>query len=54
MIKNNLKNIVSLCLICVVCFLISGCQAGNPDQSKIPWSRPQNWEGQVPGVPGTN
>jgi len=26
-----------------------GC-ASDPDENTIPWSRPQSWEGQVPGL----
>lgn len=29
--------------------LLSGC-VGDPDESSIPWSRPQSWEGGIPGM----
>ena len=32
--------------------LITGCGA-DPDESTIPWSRPKDWEGGVPGM-GSN
>ena len=31
-------------------FLISGCTSQTEADSSIPWSRPANWEGQVPGM----
>lgn len=30
------------------CFLFAGC--ADPDESTIPWSRPKDWEGGVPGM----
>ncbi|MBC2604669.1 hypothetical protein [Pelagicoccus albus] len=29
-------------------FFVSGC--ADPDESTIPWSRPKDWEGGVPGM----
>lgn len=29
-------------------FFVTGC--ADPDESSIPWSRPQSWEGGVPGM----
>ncbi len=31
-------------------FLFSGCTSQTEADSSIPWSRPANWEGQVPGM----
>ena len=30
--------------------LLSGCTSQTEADSSIPWSRPANWEGQVPGM----
>jgi len=30
-------------------FLFTGCTSAD-EASSIPWSRPANWEGQVPGI----
>ena len=32
--------------------LLSGCE--EVDESTIPWSRPKDWEGGVPGMGGTS
>lgn len=29
-------------------FYVTGC--ADPDESTIPWSRPKDWEGGVPGM----
>lgn len=29
---------------------LAGCATRNPEESTIPWSRPADWEGQVPGM----
>ena len=31
-------------------FLFTGCTSQTEADSSIPWSRPANWEGQVPGM----
>lgn len=33
------------------CFFLAGC-VSDPDESTIPWSRPKEWEGGVPGMGG--
>ncbi|MCH6256171.1 hypothetical protein MLD52_06400 [Puniceicoccaceae bacterium K14] len=33
--------------------LFTGC-ATDVDESTIPWSRPQSWEGGIPGLGNTN
>jgi hypothetical protein len=30
----------------------SGCFDTNPDDQELPWSRPADWEGGVPGFGG--
>ncbi|MCC5024818.1 MAG: hypothetical protein J6386_19395 [Candidatus Synoicihabitans palmerolidicus] len=31
-------------------FVFTGCTSQTEADSSIPWSRPANWEGQVPGM----
>ncbi|MCF3648777.1 hypothetical protein [Synoicihabitans lomoniglobus] len=31
-------------------FVFTGCTSQTDADSSIPWSRPANWEGQVPGM----
>ena len=31
-------------------FVFAGCTSKTAADSSIPWSRPANWEGQVPGM----
>jgi hypothetical protein len=33
--------------------LLGGCSIDSPRDSSIPWNRPADWEGQIPGM-GTN
>lgn len=30
--------------------LLSGCTSRTNRDTSIPWSRPANWEGQIPGL----
>lgn len=30
--------------------LTVGCQTRSAQDNSIPWGRPQNWEGQIPGM----
>jgi hypothetical protein len=32
--------------------LMTGCMS-SPRDSSIPWSRPADWEGQIPGMSGS-
>lgn len=50
-----MKKLLSLLLaasIMGLTLLFAGCGA-DPDESSIPWSRPKDWEGGVPGL-GSN
>ena len=33
-------------------FVAGGCTTQQPEDSSIPWSRPANWEGGIPGMGG--
>lgn len=48
----SLKKLVSAVLLLAFVALFSGCMSA-PKDSSIPWSRPANWEGQIPGMSGT-
>jgi hypothetical protein len=30
--------------------LLGGCSTRTPKDTSIPWSRPADWEGQIPGM----
>lgn len=30
--------------------IAAGCSTNSPKQTSIPWSRPAQWEGQIPGM----
>ncbi len=44
------KTLCSLLLLAFVA-LAAGCMSA-PRDSSIPWSRPADWEGQIPGMSG--
>ena len=45
------KPVLSLLLV-VLGALLGGCTMRSPKDTSIPWSRPADWEGQVPGMGG--
>ena len=47
----SLKKSVSGLLLIVFIALTAGCTTPKRDTS-IPWSRPADWEGQIPGMGG--
>lgn len=51
-----MKKVISIALafasLSLTMMFTAGCGA-DPDESTIPWSRPKDWEGGVPGL-GTN
>ncbi|AWT60501.1 MAG: hypothetical protein DF168_01715 [Candidatus Moanabacter tarae] len=50
----NLTNKVSLILIAVFAvFILTSCAKLGEDDTAIPWSRPADWEGRVPGMGGS-
>ena len=44
-----LKRFLLALLLGLSALLISGC-ASKEDEDTLPWSRPQTWEGTVPGM----
>ncbi len=47
------KTSLSLLLLAAAAF-VAGCSTETPKDSSIPWSRPANWEHQVPGMGSGN
>jgi hypothetical protein len=37
-------------LLAAVAAVAAGCSSSGPKKSSIPWSQPQSWEGQIPGM----
>lgn len=33
--------------------VLAGCTLDSPAESSIPWNRPADWEGQIPGMSGS-
>ena len=49
----RLKKLVPLSLaVAGLSLLVSGCTTKTEADSTIPWSRPANWEGGIPGMGG--
>jgi uncharacterized lipoprotein YajG len=47
------KSCFSLLLLAAAA-LFAGCSTQSPQDSSMPWSRPANWENQVPGMGSGN
>lgn len=50
---NASKNRVFAALLIALGVILSGCALDNPTDSSIPWNRPADWEGQIPGMSGS-
>jgi len=37
-------------LLLLILPIISGCFYASPDDQELPWSRPADWEGGIPGM----
>jgi hypothetical protein len=46
------KSIIGLILAALV-MLLGACSTQSPSDSSIPWGRPADWEGQIPGMGNT-
>jgi len=44
------KKTVFWTLLLAIGALVAGCSTNSPKQSAIPWSKPADWEGQIPGM----
>ena len=49
---NMLKKPVFALILIALGALFSGCTNKTSKDSSIPWSRPADWEGQMPGMGG--
>jgi len=49
--KHYLQRLVLVLLAAAGAIIFSGC-ATKPQDSAVPWSRPADWEGQLPGMGG--
>ena len=47
------KSILGILLLALG-LLALGCAMESPHDSSIPWNRPADWEGQIPGMEGMN
>lgn len=46
------KQVLLALVVAGASLLISGCTTKTEADSTIPWSRPANWEGGIPGMGG--
>ena len=54
---NSFTTRAAALLLLALGAILAGCSTQTPTDSSIPWNRPANWEGQVPGMgntPGAN
>ena len=49
----SLKRVAAILLV-VLGTVLAGCAIDAPADSSIPWNRPADWEGQIPGMEGMN
>ena len=50
-IVSKMTNRTFILFILLLSLLMNaGCFNANPDDQELPWSRPADWEGGVPGV----
>jgi len=50
--KKFLRIVFGLTVLASGLMLFSGCEEKNQYDSSIPWSRPADWENQMPGMGG--
>lgn len=50
---NRLKLPVIALILSALGALLAGCSTQTPSDSSIPWGRPAQWEGQIPGMGNT-
>jgi hypothetical protein len=50
--NSPMKRVAALLLIALGAVL-GGCSTDAPTDSSIPWNRPADWEGQIPGMSGS-
>ncbi|MCW5549795.1 MAG: hypothetical protein KIT44_12595 [Opitutaceae bacterium] len=47
---NSLRRPLLVVLLLALGAIFSGCTTRTNKDSSIPWSRPADWEGQIPGM----
>lgn len=47
------KRILPIATLMALAIGIGGCTSQSPDESSIPWTRPQGWENTAPGFGGS-
>lgn len=47
---NRLKQPIFVLLILALGAMLTGCTHKTAKDTSIPWSRPADWEGQMPGM----
>lgn len=47
---SSKKSALFVFALAVLGLLLGGCTTNTPKQSSIPWSKPADWEGQIPGM----
>jgi hypothetical protein len=50
--NSPMKRVAAVLLIAFGAIL-AGCSTDAPADSSIPWNRPADWEGQIPGMSGS-
>jgi len=50
--NSSMKRVAAVLLIALGSVL-AGCTTDSPTDSSIPWNRPADWEGQIPGMSGS-
>jgi hypothetical protein len=49
---NSLKKPALYLILIALGAMLGGCTTKTAKDTSIPWSRPADWEGQVPGMGG--
>jgi hypothetical protein len=47
---KTLRNPLIGLLLALLALAATGCTSRTAQDSSMPWSRPANWEGQIPGM----
>lgn len=47
---KSIRNPLLALLIALFAMIATGCSTRTTSDTAIPWSRPANWEGQIPGM----
>jgi len=50
---NPILRRAAVVLLIALGSLLAGCTMDAPSDSSIPWNRPADWEGQIPGMSGS-